>query len=89
MAATTADIREPGSYLSSHIPNAVHLTDENVQQFLSDTAKENPLVVYRYHGISRQGAADCFTGQGFEKVYSMTGGFEGWVMAFSGSVEAP
>jgi len=34
-------------------------------------------------------AAGCFTGQGFEKVYSMTGGFEGWMMAFSGSVEAP
>jgi len=35
------------------------------------------------------GAAANFAGQGFEKVYSMTGGFEGWMMAFSGSVEVP
>ncbi len=86
--ATVADIRDPASYQSSRIPNAVHLTDDNVLRFLSDTDKEKPLALYCYHGISSQGAAAYFTGQGLKEVYSMAGGFEGWMMAFSGSVEA-
>jgi rhodanese-related sulfurtransferase len=30
------------------------------------------------HGISSQGAAACFSEQGFKEVSSMIGGFEGW-----------
>lgn len=85
---TIADIRDPASYQASHIPNAVHLTDDNVQQFLSDTDKEKPLVVYCYHGISSQGAAAYFAGQGFKEVYSMTGGFEGWATVFPDTTDS-
>ena len=86
-SATIVDIRDPASFKSGHVPNAVHLSDDNVKQFISDTNKENPLVVYCYHGISSQGAAAYFSEQGFKKVSSMTGGFEGWRAVFSYSTE--
>jgi thiosulfate sulfurtransferase len=85
-SATIVDIRDPVSYKSGHIPNAVHLSDDNVKQFISDTNKENPLVVYCYHGISSQGAAAYFSEQGFKEVTSMIGGFESWQYTFPGLV---
>lgn len=81
-SATIVDIRDPTSFKSGHIPNAVHLSDDNVKQFISDTNKGNPLVVYCYHGISSQGAAAYFSEQGFKEATSMIGGFESWQNTF-------
>ena len=81
-SATIVDIRDSASFKLGHIPNAVHLSDDNVKQFISDTNKGNPLVVYCYHGISSQGAAAYFSEQGFKEVTSMVGGFESWQYTF-------
>ena len=86
-SATIVDIRDSASFQAGHIPNAIHLNDDTVQQFISNTDKEKPLVVYCYHGISSQGAADYFSEQGFKEVSSMTGGFEGWRAIFHASNE--
>ena len=85
-SAAIVDIRDSASFQSAHIPNAIHLTDNTVQEFISNTDKKKPLVVYCYHGISSQGAAAYFSEQGFQEVSSMTGGFESWQASFSDSV---
>ena len=85
-SATIVDIRDPASYQAGHIPNAIHLSDNTVEKFLSDTDKNKPLVVYCYHGISSQGAAAYFAEKGFKEVSSMIGGFETWRISFSDSV---
>jgi thiosulfate sulfurtransferase len=72
------DIRDPDSYRSAHIPGAIHLHDGNVQDFLQNTAKENPVVVYCYHGNSSMGATAFLIENGFTNVSSMSGGFEAW-----------
>ena len=77
-SAIIVDIRDSASFQSGHIPGAVHLSDDTVEQFVSSAGKENPLVVYCYHGISSQGAAAYFSEQGFKEVSSMIGGFEAW-----------
>jgi len=76
--AVILDIRDPNSYAEAHIEGAVHLTNENLPQVLADTDKDASVVVYCYHGISSQQAAQLFVGQGFTDVYSMDGGFEAW-----------
>jgi thiosulfate sulfurtransferase len=76
------DIRDPGSYSRGHIPTAVSVSDSNVDEFTQNTDKDTALVVCCYHGISSQGAAAYFAEQGFKEVYSMTGGFEAWEMAY-------
>ena len=81
------DIRDYASFQSGHISNAIHLTDDTVQQFISNTDKEKPLVVYCYHGISSQGAAVYFSENGFREVSSMIGGFESWKTGFNNSPE--
>ena len=85
-SATIVDIRDPASYQAGHIPNAIHLSDNTVEKFISDTDKNKPLVVYCYHGISSQGAAAYFSGKGFKEVSSMIGGFEAWRTNFSDSI---
>lgn len=72
------DIRDPGSYRQAHIPGAIHLSDGNVQEFLQNTAKDQAVVVYCYHGNSSLGATAFLIENGFTNVASMSGGFEAW-----------
>ena len=86
-SATVVDIRDSASFQSGHIPNAIHLSDDTVHEFMSNTDKKKPLVVYCYHGISSQGAAAYFSENGFREVSSMIGGFESWKTVFNNSPE--
>lgn len=75
---TIVDIRDIESFEEAHIENAIHLSNDNINQFVADTPKKQTIVVYCYHGISSQHAAAYLSKQGFEKVYSLDGGFEAW-----------
>ena len=72
------DIRDPGSYRQARVPGAIHLGDGNVQEFLQNTAKDQAVVVYCYHGNSSLGATAFLIENGFTNVASMSGGFEAW-----------
>lgn len=72
------DIRDSGSYQSGHIPEAVHLDNSSVDEFVNSADPDKALVIYCYHGISSQSAAAFFCEKGFSEVYSLDGGFEGW-----------
>lgn len=72
------DIRDEQSFELGRIPNAYHLSNGSVTQFINDNEFETPVVVCCYHGISSQQAAQYLLHQGFEEVYSMDGGFEAW-----------
>jgi thiosulfate sulfurtransferase len=72
------DIRDPGSYRQARVPGAIHLADGNVQEFLQNTAKDQAVVVYCYHGNSSLGATAFLIENGFTNVASMSGGFEAW-----------
>jgi len=77
-ALTIVDIRDPHSFADSRIPGAIHLSDQNLQEFLDTADPEQPVLVYCYHGISSQNAAAFLLERGFETTYSLDGGFEGW-----------
>ena len=72
------DVRDRQSFSIGHIKNAVHVSDENIQQFIEGTDKSKPLIIYCYRGNSSQNAADYLSDKGFLDVYSMDGGFEEW-----------
>ena len=76
--ATVIDVRDRQSYSMGHIENAVHVSDENIQQFIDGTNKSKPLIIYCYRGNSSQDAAEYLSKKGFMDVYSMDGGFEEW-----------
>jgi thiosulfate sulfurtransferase len=75
---TVVDIRRLDVFDEAHIPQAVLINDDNVEEFLKNADKTKPLICYCYHGHSSQMAAGYFAEQGFQEVYSMVGGFESW-----------
>jgi thiosulfate sulfurtransferase len=81
-SARLVDIRDPGSFRSAHAPGAFHLTNDTLLSFMQQTDFSTPVLVMCYHGNSSQGAAQYLVEQGFEEVYSVDGGFEGWRLGF-------
>ena len=79
---TIADVRDADTYLVSNIENAINIQQESMDAFLAAADRDQPLLVYCYHGNSSQGAADYFFNQGFEDVYSMDGGYEAWRLKY-------
>lgn len=76
--AVVVDVRDPASYAQGHLVGAQLLDRSTVEAFVADTPHEVPVIVYCYHGHSSQGAAAWLAGQGFDRVYSLDGGYEGW-----------
>lgn len=72
------DIRDPNSFQAGHIPDAIHLSNESLADFLRDADFDAPTVVCCYHGISSQQAAQFLMSQDFTEVYSLDGGFTQW-----------
>ena len=72
------DVRDPDSYITEHIPGAIHVHDGNVEEFVKTTDKQKPVIVYCFHGINSVGGAAYFIAQGFKTVHSLQGGFEEW-----------
>jgi thiosulfate sulfurtransferase len=80
--AVIIDIRDPASFRSGHIEDAIHINNDNVQTFVEGANKSVPLIVCCYHGNMSKGAADFFDRQGFEKSYSLDGGYTEWAKRF-------
>jgi thiosulfate sulfurtransferase len=80
--ATIADVRDSGAFRASSIENAINIQQENLEEFLASADKNKPLIVYCYHGNSSRGAADYFSSQGYDEVYSMDGGYEAWRLKY-------
>lgn len=80
--AAVVDIRDPQSFFSLHITDALSLSNDNIHDFIAEADMDKPLIVCCYHGISSQQAAGFLVQQGFEEVYSLDGGFEGWQRSF-------
>ena len=75
---TLIDIRDEASFAAGHIDQATHVNNENLEQFISETDHEIPLIVCCYHGNMSKGAADFFNSRGFTQTYSLNGGYTQW-----------
>ncbi len=76
--AVLLDIRDADSFNMGHDKRAINLTQESLPNFLANTTKETPILVMCYHGNSSQTVAQFLSDKGFEEVYSINGGYEGW-----------
>jgi thiosulfate sulfurtransferase len=73
------DIRDAASYAKGHIEGAVNLSDDTIEAFLKGADRQQVQIIYCYHGYSSLGACAFFIEKGFEKVFNLTGGHEGWL----------
>jgi thiosulfate sulfurtransferase len=72
------DVRDEDSFSTARIPGAVHLSNASLPTFLESAEPSSPVIVYCYHGNSSQAAAAYLNEKGFDRTYSMDGGFELW-----------
>lgn len=80
------DIRDETSFANGRIVDALHLTNENLAEFLREADPDVPVVVCCYHGHSSQQAAQYLVSQDFTQVYSLDGGFTQWQLQYPDQV---
>ncbi len=76
------DIRDLNSYNANHIKGSQRIDNSNLATFLADADKDKPVVVCCYQGMSSLQAAEVFINQGFDEVYSLEGGFNGFSLTY-------
>lgn len=76
------DIRDIQSFNAGHIAGAIHLSNDNLVEFLAQQERSQPVLVCCYHGNSSQGAAQYLAEQGFTAAYSLNGGFSQWAIEY-------
>ncbi len=79
--AVLADIRDDARFTLSHPKGAFHLTNQSFLQFEELVDFDSPIIVSCYHGVSSRSVATFLLQRGYEKVYSVQGGFAAWVDA--------
>ena len=77
-APRLVDVREPAEWELVHLEGGRLLTQELVDEILSDWDKDAPIVCYCHHGIRSMQAALFLRQQGFTSVRSMRGGIDAW-----------
>ncbi len=73
------DIREDEDYADGHLPEADHVTIEELEETVVDRDWADEVVVYCYRGNSSIQAARLIAEYGdAERVVSMAGGYQEW-----------
>ena len=76
---TIIDIRDYNSFSNGHVENARHIEEINIDKVLLEKNKNDSILIYCYHGISSKSAAQFFTQNGFQNVFSMEEGYAGYI----------
>ncbi|WP_373603494.1 thiosulfate sulfurtransferase GlpE [Aggregatibacter sp. HMT-949] len=79
--AVLADVRDAQRYANAHPKGAFHLTNQTFLQFETLVDFDSPIILSCYHGVSSRNVAAFLVEQGYENVFSVIGGFEGWIKA--------
>jgi monothiol glutaredoxin len=62
------------------------LLDEETRRTIGDLPRETPLVFHCHHGGRSQQASEHFLAQGFQNVFNVQGGIDGWSITVDPSV---
>jgi rhodanese-related sulfurtransferase len=72
------DVRSREEWDAVHIDGSEFLTQELMQQMMSEWPKEREIVFVCHHGIRSLDAAAFFAGHDFSKTKSLAGGIDAW-----------
>jgi rhodanese-related sulfurtransferase len=81
--ALLIDLRDPSEYAAGHIIGARHIPFAEVDARAADLKrnKSKPVVVYCASGTRSAAAVAAFKKNGFEQVFSLSGGLAAWKQA--------
>ena len=72
---TLFDIRDEESFSQGHIPNAINLSNNNIDEVIKNSDREDNILIYCCKGISSQNVAQHFCHLGYKNIFSLEGGF--------------
>jgi rhodanese-related sulfurtransferase len=72
------DVRTPEEYQAGHIPNAILIPLQELENKLNDLDKEEPYLVVCRSGNRSAQASEILTNNSFTNIYNMTGGMNSW-----------
>ena len=72
---TLLDIRDEESFSQGHIPDAINLSNNNIDEVINNSDHEDNILIYCYKGISSQNVAQHFCNLGYKNIFSLEGGF--------------
>ena len=75
------DVRDPDSFNKEHIETAINASNADVERMIWRLPKQDPILIYCYHGNASQVFAQMFVDFGFSEVYDLAGGFDAWQKA--------
>jgi len=80
------DVRKPEEYASGHIKNSTLLAVQDIPAKeldikIKEIPKDKPILVYCRSGSRSVAASTILVDKGFEQVYNMQGGINGWMNA--------
>ena len=80
---TLIDVRETDEFNAEHLPDAMHLSKGIIEVKIESviTDKDQEIVLYCGGGSRSALVADNLQKMGYNKVYSLVGGFRGWSAA--------
>ena len=83
-AYTLLDVRQPGEYESEHIPGAKLIPLPDLKDGYSQLDSLKPVIVYCRSGSRSLAAAQLLSGLGFNEIYNLQGGINGFVRILHG-----
>jgi thiosulfate/3-mercaptopyruvate sulfurtransferase len=78
---TVFDLRDEAAFAQGHIDGARYLSNANLEEAIMKTPRDQPVLIYCYHGNASQTGAKIFMDFGFREVYDLIGGYESWLAA--------
>lgn len=80
---TVFDVRDSASYQRGCLPGAAHLSQDRLPGWFRKLAKDQPILIYCYHGNASKEFAQMFIDFRFINVFSVDGGYEALVKLVS------
>ena len=75
---TILDVRQPKEYEAGHIPGAVLMPLPELTDLMQRIDRTRPVMVYCASGGRSRMAAQLLSGQGFDHIINVAGGFNAW-----------
>jgi len=72
------DVRQPGEYEQGHLPGAYLIPVDSLEDSLEKLDPAKPVITYCAAGPRSRAAAGVLANHGFEAVYFLSGGMNGW-----------
>lgn len=79
MAPLVVDVRKPVEYGIAHIPGAINIPVEELEDRLAEVRSDNGVLIYCINGSRTRQAEPILYAHGIDNVYHLEGTFYAWI----------